>query len=111
MKRKFLRSDFTSDQRAAINDIAKEYMQEQCAEITSRAANEVLIAMYQAGLSPRTINRVVNILPTVVEMLDGIRNPKGGLKNAGNPENVHDADIWVHEYLTGKGIEEVKAVP
>lgn len=32
-------------------------------------------------------------------------NPNGGLKNAGNPQNVRDGDIWVQAYLVARGIK------
>ena len=59
----------------------------------------------QAGLSPRTIRRVTEKLDNVVlPYVDDLRNPDGGLKNAGNAQHVRDGDIWVQEYLTGHGI-------
>lgn len=40
----------------------------------------------------------------VLPYVDDLRNPDGGLKNAGNAQHVRDGDIWVQEYLTGHGI-------
>nr|DAP53452.1 MAG TPA: Mga helix-turn-helix domain [Caudoviricetes sp.] len=69
------------------------------------AGNEMLVAMHQAGLSPRTIRRVTDKLDHVVlPYVDDLRNPDGGLKNAGNAQHVRDGDIWVQEYLTGHSI-------
>jgi len=73
--------------------------------VVSRAWNEMLVAMHQAGISPRTIRRVTDKLDHVVlPYVDDLRNPDGGLKNAGNAKHVRDGDIWVHEYLAGHGI-------
>lgn len=73
--------------------------------VVRRSWNEMLVAMHQAGLSPRTIRRVTEKLDNVVlPYVDDLRNPDGGLKNAGNAQHVRDGDIWVQEYLTGHGI-------
>lgn len=94
-----------SDVRAAAIQVAHEIMAQQCEQVVRRSWNEMLVAMHQAGLSPRTIRRVTEKLDTVVlPYVDDLRNPDGGLKNAGNAQHVRDGDIWVHEYLAGHGI-------
>ena len=80
-------------------------MAQQCEQVVRRSWNEMLVAMHQAGLPPRTIRRVTEKLDNVVlPYVDDLRNPDGGLKNAGNAQHVRDGDIWVHEYLAGHGI-------
>ena len=94
-----------SDVRTAAIQVAHEIMAQQCEQVVRRSWNEMLVAMNQAGLSPRTIRRVTEKLDTVVlPYVDDLRNPGGGLKNAGNAQHVRDGDIWVQEYLTGHGI-------
>lgn len=94
-----------SDVRAAAIQVAHEIMAQQCEQVVRRSWNEMLVAMHQAGLSPRTIRRVTEKLDNVVlPYVDELRNPDGGLKNAGNAQHVRDGDIWVHEYLAGHGI-------
>lgn len=91
--------------RAAAIQVAHEIMAQQCEQVVRRSWNEMLVAMHQAGLSPRTIRRVTEKLDAVVlPYVDDLRNPDGGLKNAGNAQHVRDGDIWVHEYLAGHGI-------
>jgi hypothetical protein len=85
--------------------VAHEIMAQQCEQVVRRSWNEMLVAMHQAGLSPRTIRRVTDKLDHVVlPYVDDLRNPDGGLKNAGNAQHVRDGDIWVQEYLTGHSI-------
>ena len=94
-----------SDVRTAAIQVAHEIMAQQCEQVVRRSWNEMLVAMHQAGLSPRTIRRVTEKLDHVVlPYVDDLRNPDGGLKNAGNAQHVRDGDIWVREYLTGHGI-------
>lgn len=94
-----------SDVRAAAIQVAHEIMAQQCEQVVRRSWNEMLVAMHQAGLSPRTIRRGTEKLDNVVlPYVDDLRNPDGGLKNAGNAQHVRDGDIWVQEYLTGHGI-------
>ena len=94
-----------SDVRAAAIQVAHEIMAQQCEQVVRRSWNEMLVAMHQAGLSPRTIRRVTDKLDHVVlPYVDDLRNPDGGLKNAGNAQHVRDGDIWVQEYLAGHGI-------
>lgn len=74
--------------------------------VVSRAWNEMLVAMEQSGLSAKTINKTREKLTEVVlPYVDDLRNPNGGLKNAGNPQNVRDGDIWVQAYLVARGIK------
>lgn len=69
-------------------------------------ADEMLVAMEQSGLSAKTINKTREKLTEVVlPYVDDLRNPNGGLKNAGNPQNVRDGDIWVQAYLVARGIK------
>ena len=94
-----------SDVRSAAIQVAHEIMAQQCEQVVRRSWNEMLVAMHQAGLSPRTIRRVSETLGNVVlPYVDDLRNPDGGLKNAGNAQHVRDGDIWVQEYLAGHGI-------
>ena len=94
-----------SDVRSAAIQVAHEIMAQQCEQVVRRSWNEMLVAMHQAGLSPRTIRRVSEKLDNVVlPYVDDLRNPDGGLKNAGNAQHVRDGDIWVQEYLAGHGI-------
>lgn len=94
-----------SDVRTAAIHVAHEIMAQQCEQVVRRSWNKMLVAMHQAGLSPRTIRRVSETLDTVVlPYVDDLRNPDGGLKNAGNAQHVRDGDIWVQEYLTEHGI-------
>ena len=95
-----------SDVRAAAIQVAHEIMAQQCEQVVRRSWNEMLVAMHQAGLSPRTIRRVTEKLDNVVlPYVDDLRNPDGGLKNAGNPQNVRDGDIWIQAYLVARGIK------
>ena len=94
-----------SDVRSTAIRAAQEMLAQQCEQVVRRSWNEMLVAMHQAGLSPRTIRRVTEKLDAVVlPYVDDLRNPDGGLKNAGNAQHVRDGDIWVHEYLAGHGI-------
>lgn len=102
MKRK---AHLTSDLRAEVERLTKQLMAAQSDAICARAYNDFLVAMVQAGLSARTINRVADTVPMVEKYIDtNIRNPTLTLKGAGNPQNVQDADLWVHDYLTSQGI-------
>ena len=47
-----------SDVRSAAIQVAHEIMAQQCEQVVRRSWNEMLVAMHQAGLSPRTIRRV-----------------------------------------------------
>ena len=70
-----------SDVRAAAIQVAHEIMAQQCEQVVRRSWNEMLVAMHQAGLSPRTIRRVTEKLDAVVlPYVDDLRNPDGGLK-------------------------------
>lgn len=60
-----------SDVRAAAIQVAHEIMAQQCEQVVRRSWNEMLVAMHQAGLSPRTIRRVTEKLDTVVLPLCG----------------------------------------
>lgn len=95
-----------SDVRTADIQVAHEIMAQQCEQVVRRIWNEMLVAMHQAGLSPWTIRRVTDKrVAVVLPYVDDLRNPDGGLKNAGTAQHVRDGDIWVQEYLTGHGIQ------
>ena len=67
-----------SDVRAAAIQVAHEIMAQQCEQVVRRSWNEMLVAMHQAGLSPRTIRRVTDKLDHVVlPYVDDLRNPDG----------------------------------
>lgn len=75
-----------SDVRAAAIQVAHEIMAQQCEQVVRRSWNEMLVAMHQAGLSPRTIRRVTEKLDAVVlPYVDDLRNPDGGLKTPAMP--------------------------
>ena len=94
-----------SDVRTMALNVAKEMLALQVDAVVSRAWNEMLVAMEQSGLSAKTINKTREKLTEVVlPYVDELRNPDGGLKNAGNAKHVRDGDIWVQEYLAGHGI-------
>lgn len=95
-----------SDVRTMALKVAKEMLALQVDAVVSRAWNEMLVAMEQSGLSAKTINKTREKLTEVVlPYVDELRNPDGGLKNAGNPQNVRDGDIWIQAYLVARGIK------
>lgn len=83
-----------SDVRTMALKVAKEMLALQVDAVVSRAWNEMLVAMEQSGLSAKTINKTREKLTEVVlPYVDDLRNPNGGLKNAGNPQKCEG---WRH---------------
>lgn len=65
-----------SDVRTAAINVAKQMLDEQSDRISARCYNEVCVAMLQCNLSPRTIDRVQNVLKeAVLPKLDELYTP------------------------------------
>ena len=94
-----------SDVRAAAIQVAHEIMAQQCEQVVRRSWNEMLVACTRLGFRRGPSAGVTEKLDNVVlPYVDDLRNPDGGLKNAGNAQHVRDGDIWVQEYLAVHGI-------
>lgn len=58
---------FNAKQRQEIDRMARESARKEKDDISTRAQYQWGLAMLQAGLSPKTVQRVINLLPMVSE--------------------------------------------
>lgn len=61
------RMHLTGPMKKVIEEYANEIVEQRQKDIATRAQYQWGMAMYLAGLSPRTINRVVDLLPAVAD--------------------------------------------
>lgn len=91
----------------AAREAGRKMANEQADDITSRAYNEMSIAMSQAGLSPRTINRVIRILTdAIIPKVDSFRKTPDRQPN--NRVEVRAGDIYMRDYCDAHGISYFK---
>lgn len=61
------RMHLTGPMKKVIEEYANEIVEQRQKDIATRAQYQWGMAMYLAGLSPRTINRVIDLLPAVAD--------------------------------------------
>lgn len=57
----------TAKERKLVAQLASEAANKQADDISRRASYIIFITMLRAGLSPRTVNRVVGLMPDTTE--------------------------------------------